>query len=152
MMETLERHSDSIDKLTSLVSKMNVKMDKKEIPYKPRVYQNRLRGKSRDTQQISSPAIDLLAGIEIVIEGIIIIIMETIDPIIEMHAGMVIDGITEEVTTGPKRDGITIDKTIGEIATDKTIEIGKIIGEMTPDKYIEAGVKVGIDQEIIVMT
>ena len=28
-METLERHSDSIDTLTSLVSKMNVKMDKR---------------------------------------------------------------------------------------------------------------------------
>ena len=26
-VETLERHSDSIDKLTSLVSKMNIKMD-----------------------------------------------------------------------------------------------------------------------------
>ena len=39
VMETLERHCDSIDRLTSLVSKMNVKMDKKETPYKPRVYQ-----------------------------------------------------------------------------------------------------------------
>ena len=38
-METLERHGDSIDKLTSLVSKMNMKMDKREAPYKPRVYQ-----------------------------------------------------------------------------------------------------------------
>ena len=28
-METLERHSNSIDRMTSLVSKMNVKMDKK---------------------------------------------------------------------------------------------------------------------------
>ena len=27
-METIERNSDSIDKLTSLVSKMNMKMDK----------------------------------------------------------------------------------------------------------------------------
>ena len=31
-METLERHSDSIDRPTSLVSKMNVKVDKKEAP------------------------------------------------------------------------------------------------------------------------
>ena len=50
-METLERHSDSIYKLTSLVSKMNVKMDKKETPYKPRVYQGRPRGKGRSRQQ-----------------------------------------------------------------------------------------------------
>ena len=32
VMETIERHSDSIDKLTSLVSKMNVKIDKREAP------------------------------------------------------------------------------------------------------------------------
>ena len=50
-METLERHSDSIDKLTLLVSKMNVKMDKKETPYKSRVYQGRPRGQSRKRQQ-----------------------------------------------------------------------------------------------------
>ena len=54
-METLERHSDSIDKLTLLVSKMNVKMDKKETPYKPRVYQGRPRGKSRNRQQTFQP-------------------------------------------------------------------------------------------------
>ena len=46
-METLERHCNSIDKLTFLVSKMNVIMDRKEIPYKPRVYQNRPRGQGR---------------------------------------------------------------------------------------------------------
>ena len=54
-METLERHSDSIDKLTSLVSKMNVKMDKKETPYKPRVYQGRPRGQNRNRQQTFQP-------------------------------------------------------------------------------------------------
>ena len=54
-METLERHSNSIDRLTSLVSKMNVKMDKKEAPYKPRVYQNRPRGNSRGRQQNFQP-------------------------------------------------------------------------------------------------
>ena len=31
-LETVERNSDGIDKLTSLVSKMNIKMDKKRIP------------------------------------------------------------------------------------------------------------------------
>ena len=49
------------------------------------------------------------------------------------------------------RDIITTDRTVrGEIATDKTIEIDKIIEGMTLDK--ETGVRVGIDQEIIVMT
>ena len=31
-METIKRNSDSIDKLMSLVSKMNMKMDKRETP------------------------------------------------------------------------------------------------------------------------
>ena len=43
---TIERNSDSIDKLTSLVNKMNIKMAKKEPLYKPRVYQGRNRGSS----------------------------------------------------------------------------------------------------------
>ena len=55
VMETLERQHDSIDKLSSLVSKMNVKMDRKETPYKPRVYQNRPRGQGRGRQQSFQP-------------------------------------------------------------------------------------------------
>ena len=50
-METLERQYDSIDKLSSLVSKMNVKMDRKVTADKPRVYQNRPRGQGRGRQQ-----------------------------------------------------------------------------------------------------
>ena len=45
--ETIGRNSDSIDKLISLVSKMNVKMDKQcETQYKPQVYQGRKRGQN----------------------------------------------------------------------------------------------------------
>ena len=55
VIQTLERHSDSIDKLTSLVSKMNVKMDRKETPYKPKVYQNRPRGQGRGRPQNFQP-------------------------------------------------------------------------------------------------
>ena len=55
VMETLERQHDSIDKLSSLVSKMNVKMDKKEAPYKPKVYQNIPRGQGRGRQQTFQP-------------------------------------------------------------------------------------------------
>ena len=42
--ETRDRHSNSIDKLTSLVNKLNIKLDKREAQYKPIVYQNRGRG------------------------------------------------------------------------------------------------------------
>ena len=41
-MVTLERQNYSIDKLTSLVSKMNVKMGRKETPYKPRILSNQI--------------------------------------------------------------------------------------------------------------
>ena len=48
VMKTIERNSNSIDKLTSLVSKMNMKKDKREAPYKPPIYQGRPRGQSRN--------------------------------------------------------------------------------------------------------
>ena len=43
-LQTTEQNSDSTDKLTSLVKKMNITMDKKESEYKPRVFQGRNRG------------------------------------------------------------------------------------------------------------
>ena len=55
MVETWERQCDSIDRLASLVSKMNVKLDKKETPYKPKVYHNRNRGQGRGRQSNFHP-------------------------------------------------------------------------------------------------
>ena len=43
-LEIIERNSDSIDKLMSLVNKMNMKIDKKQTQYRPRIYQGRNRG------------------------------------------------------------------------------------------------------------
>ena len=40
-METLERNSDCIDRLTSLVSDVKMTMDRKQPPYKPKIYQGR---------------------------------------------------------------------------------------------------------------
>ena len=45
-METLERNSNCIDKLTSLVRDMKMKIDRKQSPYKPRIYQGRLKIKT----------------------------------------------------------------------------------------------------------
>ena len=42
--ETIDRHNTSIDKLTSLVNKLDMKLDKQEAQYRPTVYQNRGRG------------------------------------------------------------------------------------------------------------
>ena len=98
-----------------------------------------------------SHTIDLSAETETELEGIIIITAEMVDLTLEIDPETIIDKTTEEITTGPKRDMITIDWTIGgEMATDKTIEIDKIIEGMALDK--ETGVKAGICQEIIVMT
>ena len=40
-MEMLERNSDCIDRLTSLVSNMKMTMDRKQFPYNPKIYQGR---------------------------------------------------------------------------------------------------------------
>ena len=45
-METLERNSNCIDRLTSLVSDMKMTMDRKQSPYKPRIYQGRSRNEN----------------------------------------------------------------------------------------------------------
>ena len=42
-LDTIDRHSDSMDKLASLVSKLHMKLDKQETQYKPKVYQGRNR-------------------------------------------------------------------------------------------------------------
>ena len=101
--------------------------------------------------KIFSPTKGLLAETETELEGIIITTIETIDPTIEIDPETITDMTTEEITTSPMRDIITIGRTIeGEIAIDKTIEIDKTIDGTTLDK--ETGVKVGTDLEIIVMT
>ena len=65
VMETIERNSNSIDKLTSLVSKMNMKIDKREAPYKPQIYQGRPRGQSRNGKTTINLGTNPSVGIEI---------------------------------------------------------------------------------------
>ena len=52
-METLERNSDCIDQLTSLVSNMKMTMDTKQSPYKPKIYQGRSRNQNRNRQNFT---------------------------------------------------------------------------------------------------
>ena len=42
-MKTLERNSDCIDRLTSLVSDLKMTMDRKQPQYKPKIYQGRFQ-------------------------------------------------------------------------------------------------------------
>ena len=52
VMETLERNSDCIDRLMSLVSDIKMTMDRKQTPYKPRIYQCRFRNQNTNRQNV----------------------------------------------------------------------------------------------------
>ena len=52
-MEMLERNSNCIDKLTSLVSDMKMTMDRKQSPYKPKIYQGRSRNQNTSQQNFT---------------------------------------------------------------------------------------------------
>ena len=83
-IEMLERNSDCIERLTSLVSDMKMTMDRKQPPYKPKVYQGRSQNQI-EVNKILNLEIDPTAEVEIkeVIEGTIT--TETIiDQIIEI--------------------------------------------------------------------
>ena len=43
-VEAMERTTDSIERLASLMDRMDTKLDRREDPYRPRVYQVRNRG------------------------------------------------------------------------------------------------------------
>ena len=52
-METLDRNSNCIHKLTSLVSDMKMTIDRKQSPYKPRIYQGRAKNQNRNQQNFT---------------------------------------------------------------------------------------------------
>ena len=52
-METLERNSNCIDRLTSLVSDMKMTMDRKQSPYKPKIHQGRSRNQNMNWQNFA---------------------------------------------------------------------------------------------------
>ena len=43
-METIKRHGDSIDKVTSLMNKLDIKLDRREAQYRPKIFRGRNRG------------------------------------------------------------------------------------------------------------
>ena len=52
-VEMLERNSNCIDRLTSLVSIMKMTMDRKQPPYKPKIYQGRSRNQNTSQQNFT---------------------------------------------------------------------------------------------------
>ena len=45
--DVLERNSENMEQMTALMDKMYIKLDQKEVPYKPHTYQERGRGQSQ---------------------------------------------------------------------------------------------------------
>ena len=44
MRDALERNNENMEWMTVLMDKMYIKLDQKEAPYKPQIYQKRGRG------------------------------------------------------------------------------------------------------------
>ena len=141
--ETIDRHSNSIDKLTSLVNKLDMKIDRRKAQYRPIVYQNRGRGcrqrqnnnyrnRNRSYSRDSGQSFNSLFTIA-----------EIIDPIIEL-------GVSQELVMGIEMaiEGMidmTVDQIIEETSIDRITEI-KGIGI---ESQVKAAVGPGKDIEII---
>ena len=137
-METLERNSNCIDQLTSLVSDLKMTMDRKQPQYKPKIYQGQSKTKTLD-DKILTPEIDLLVeeGIKVVIEKIITI---------EIIIGQIIE-IDQEA------DGITTGQVIEVVITQTIIE--EVTRDLTTDRthngLLEIEVRVEVEMKIMVM-
>ena len=152
-IETLERHSDSIDKLTSLVSKMKVKMDRKETPYKPRVYQNRPRGQGRGRQQNVQPCNRSFSRDRNRNRGNYNYNNRNNRPNYRDRSRDNYRCDDRRHNYWSNEDVIITDQIAeGETIIGKTVETDKTIQVMTIDRDMELGVRIGIDPEIIVVT
>ena len=138
-METLERDSYCIDKLTLLVSDMKMAIDRNKSTYKPMIYQGRPRNQNRN-QQNFTPRNRSLSRTEVNVEiGEITIIEIIIDPITEIDQkadgkirGQVIEVITIILTIGQVIIDQITDKTLnGHLGIEVKVEIGLGITIMT---------------------
>ena len=165
--ETIDRHSTSIDKLTSQVNKLNMKLDRQEAQYRPAVYQNRGRG-CRQRQKIMDTGIGPTVKIEInpTIEvEETFTIREVIGPIIELGVGQEIMGmevVIEEIAVHKIIEETIIDKTIVikgigigiEVQVQTTVGLGRDIGaipeimsEIDHTTEVKVGIEIGLAVE-----
>ena len=134
-METLERNSDCIDKLMSVVSTMKITIDKKQSPYKPRFTRVDLETKT-ETNRILHLGIDPLVEAKVKVEiGEIITIEITTDQITEIDQEA--DGTIIGQVIGATITRLTIDEVIVDQIMDKTL-----------NGHLETEVKVKIELEI----
>ena len=45
--DVLERTSENMEQMMALMDKMYIKLDQKEVPYKPQIYQRKSRGQNK---------------------------------------------------------------------------------------------------------
>ena len=45
--DILERNNENMERMTALMDKMYIRLDQKDVPYKPQIYQKRRRGQHR---------------------------------------------------------------------------------------------------------
>ena len=45
--DAIERMSENMEQMTALMDKIYIKLDQKEVTYKPQIYQRRCRGQNR---------------------------------------------------------------------------------------------------------
>ena len=136
-MEMLERNSDCIDRLTTLVSDLKLTMDRKQPQYKQRYTKVGPKIKIW-VEEILHPKIDPL------VEGEIKVVIEEITTI-----GTIINQIIE---IDIEADGITICQVIGVVITQITIDevIQDQITDKTPNGLLETEVRVGIEMKIMI--
>ena len=152
-MENLERHHDSIDRLTSLVSKINVKWIGKTPHTSLKFIKTDTDAKVGVDNSIFNLKTNPLVETRVEMKGNITTITGIIVPTMEIGLEIIIDGITEDLPIGLMTGMVITDLIIGvEVTTDKTLEVDKTIEVMTLDRDMEIGVKVEIGPETIVMT
>ena len=119
-METIKRHGNSIDKLTSFMNKLDMKLDRREAQYRPKIFQGRNRGcrqrqdRFRSRDRFHSRECSQYKNNNRGRRNIIMLITMTdiIDPIIETTVGLEIEAETIDLTIGPTIEETIIDKTM----------------------------------------
>ena len=127
-VETLERKCNSIDKLSSLISKMNVKWTEKRPHISLEFTKIDLGARVEVNDNLISLATDSLVGIGIEIEETLVVILEIIDTTIEIDLEIITDLMTEDIPIGLLKGTMIMDQITGiEAITDKIVEMDKII-------------------------
>ena len=157
VVEAMERTTDRIERLASLMDRMDTKLVRREDQYRPRVYQGRSRGCGYRENNYG-PRIGHIVkiNIKIIIEGgeIIIteVIIEIIDPITEITVGPEIGTVTEmaiDITIDQITEGTMVIK--GMVIEAKiTVDLGTETEEIgvAPEKVLNLGVAPKTDMKV----